>query len=319
VSSVSRSGGIPPPYGIIRRLLNEGRVVPFLGAGASMLGRPTGSNPAAWDLQAPFLPSGWELAHFLADEAAFPSDDPYDRDDLAKVASYYVDIGNRTMLKDCLRTAFERPSEIGPLHRLLASVEAPLVIVSTNYDTLVERALQEAGKPYDLVVYPADQNEIANAVLWWPHGATQPEIEETSTLSIDLDTTTVVFKMHGSVAPGEDDELRNQWASFVITEEDYVEFIFRMTNEAAIPATFFTHFLDRSFLFLGYGLRDWNLRVVLRSLKSMPGRPASDDRPDWAIQKAPSLLEQELWRKRGVHIFDVPIDEFVTRLQPPAA
>ena len=61
------------------------------------------------------------------------------------------------MLKDCLRTAFERKSEIGPLHRLLASVESPLVIVSTNYDTLVERALQEAGKPYDLVVYPADQ------------------------------------------------------------------------------------------------------------------------------------------------------------------
>ena len=53
--------------------------------------------------------------------------------------------------------------------------------------------------------------------------------------------------------------------------------------------------------------------------KSMPGRPASDDRPDWAIQKGPSLLEQELWRKRGVHIFDVPIDEFVTRLLPPPA
>jgi len=309
----------PPPYGIIRRMLYEGRVVPFLGAGASMVGRPSDPDPSPWTLDAPYLPSGWDLAHYLADESAFPSEDPRDREDLAKVASYYVDIGNRTLLKDCLRAAFERTSEIGPLHRLLASVDAPLVIVSTNYDTLVERALQDARKPYDLVVYPADQHEIANAVLWWPHGAEQPEIEETSTLSIDLDKTTVVFKMHGSIAPGEDEELRGRWASFVITEEDYVEFIFRMTNEAAIPATFFTHFLDRSFLFLGYSLRDWNLRVVLRSLKSVPGRPVSDERPDWAIQKDPSLLEQALWGKRGVHIFDVRIDDFVQRLQPSPA
>jgi hypothetical protein len=33
----------------------------------------------------------------------------------------------------------------GPLHRFLAEIPAPQVIVVTNYDTLVEQALIEAG------------------------------------------------------------------------------------------------------------------------------------------------------------------------------
>ncbi len=49
-----------PPYGVISNLLKKGRVVPFLGAGASMVGRPDG---AAWDAKAPaFLPSGGDLS-----------------------------------------------------------------------------------------------------------------------------------------------------------------------------------------------------------------------------------------------------------------
>jgi hypothetical protein len=35
-----------------------------------------------------------------------------------------------------------------------------MIIVSTNYDTLIEQAFQEAGKPYDLVVYPTDKPEL---------------------------------------------------------------------------------------------------------------------------------------------------------------
>jgi SIR2-like domain len=44
-----------------------------------------------------------------------------------------------------------------------------MMIVTTNYDTLLEQAFLEAQKPYELVVYPADNEEYANGVLWWPH------------------------------------------------------------------------------------------------------------------------------------------------------
>src|ERR1700688_3550815 len=90
-----------PPYGVISNLLRKGRVVPFLGAGASMTGRPAG---VAWDVKAPaFLPSGLDLSHLLADEAQFPSSDEHDRGDLARVASYFANVAGRRILRDRLR------------------------------------------------------------------------------------------------------------------------------------------------------------------------------------------------------------------------
>lgn len=307
---------VEPPYGEIWDLLKAGRVIPFLGAGASLVGSRA---DATWNPDLPgFMPSGVDLAHFLADRARFPSRDPRDYDDLAKVASYYTDLSGRARLRERLRTVLARDFPVGPLHQLLASVPVPQVLVATNYDTLLEQAFRAAGRPYDLVIYPTDRKDIANSVLWWPHGATEPKVRTARDLDIDLSTTTVIYKMHGTVMRDTD-----RWDSFVITEEDYVEFLYRMTNDAAVPALFYEHFRERSFLFLGYSLRDWNLRVVLKSIKKeLPSggrpRPEGDEDelpPSWAIQRGPSELEQALWIKRGVHIFDVPLEDFVTNLR----
>ena len=74
-----------PPYGIICNRLKAGKVIPFLGAGASLVGR--GPNDV-WDARDPaFLPSGRDLAGFLADEAEFPSANARKRGDLAELAS----------------------------------------------------------------------------------------------------------------------------------------------------------------------------------------------------------------------------------------
>src|SRR5215467_11099041 len=81
--------GVRPPYGIIWNRIKSGKAIPFLGAGASMVGRKPGE---AWNAASPsFLPSGKELSRFLADETQFPLNDPRDREDLAKVSSYYVE------------------------------------------------------------------------------------------------------------------------------------------------------------------------------------------------------------------------------------
>jgi hypothetical protein len=73
-----------PPYRVIWNRIKSGKVISFLGAGASLVGR---RSDVPWDAQQPqFLPSRRELSHFLAHESKFPSQDPYDLDDLAKVA-----------------------------------------------------------------------------------------------------------------------------------------------------------------------------------------------------------------------------------------
>jgi SIR2-like domain len=308
---------LQPPYGVIWNALKEGTVVPFLGAGASMI--QTEAKEEAWNFDLPKrLPSGGELAQFLASETEFPAPEPSDMKNLAKVCSYYADISGRGRLRSRLRQALNHEFDFGVLHTLLAKQPTPLLIVLTNYDTFLERAFDKEGKPYDLVVYPADLKDNANAVQWWPYGAKEPQLSAPNALNFDIDeklrTTSIIFKMHGTVAASS-----ARWDHFVITEEDYIDFLSRMTANSAIPSIFYPYFHERSFLFLGYGLGDWNLRVVLKNLTrgmaSWSGAAAADEiPPSWAIQRNPSLLEQTLWRKRNVEIFQMEIDEFVSRL-----
>ena len=187
-------------------------------------------------------------------------------------------------------------------------------IVTANYDTQIERAFHAAQKPYDLVVYGADRKDLANAVLWWPHGAAEPETPAPNALDIDLETTTVIFKMHGSILPETD-----EWDSFVITETDYVEFLSRIASQSAIPALFSTHCRDRSLLFLGYSLRDWNFRTILQSLNRFFAKRAAaygeEEIPSWAIDEHFSELEMKFWQKRGVYPYEISIDEFVEKLR----
>jgi hypothetical protein len=308
------------PYRIIADKLKQGNVIPFLGAGASLTGRPPN---AKWDgTSSTFLPSGNELAHQLADDASLPSTDPIDRDDLSKVSSYYAEVAaNRADLRESLHHALDHDYQIGAIHRFLAEVDVPLLIVTTNYDDLIERAFQVAGKPYHLVAYPTDLKEFAAAVLWWKPGSVKPEAYPPKSLPLSLTDTTIIYKMHGTV-----DRQSNQWDSYVITEEDYVEFLARMTGQTAIPARLMLEFRKRRFLFLGYGLRDWNLRVMLRHLKSAlvpeagaaPAEANADPGEDlrsWAVQYNPSELEQALWSARKVNIYNKDLNDFVAELQ----
>lgn len=307
-----------PPYGEIADLLKKGQVVPFLGAGVNFGARPPGT---AWDEKnQTFLPSGAELSRFLAQKTNFPSQDPHDLSDLAKVSSYFVETNARRRLRERLHDVFNRDCSICDIHTFLADVAAttPLLIVTTNYDDLTERAFQKAGRAYDLVVHPTDRKEIEASVLWWKNGNKEPTAIPPNQLFIDLKTTTVIYKMHGTI-----DRLFNKWDSYVITEDDYVDFLSRMTNFAAVPMLFMRHFRTRSFLFLGYGLQDWNLRVVLKNIENTPMAGDSANPPDgpdeglrsWAIQRKPSEFETELWNARRVKVFDVDINDFVQQLR----
>lgn len=302
----------PPPYSAIYKALRQGTAVPFIGPGASSSGRPPN---AVWDPKAPaFLPSGIELSRLLADETSFP--DPDERDDLAEVSSYYAAFQTRSGLHERLRQILGGPrapgAPLAPLYRFLADIATPLLIITTNIDTEIEQAFRAVGRPYDLVVYPADRKDLANALLWWPHGAAEPRTPEPNELDIDLTTTAVIFKMYGSFAERED------WDGFVMTEEDYVRFFSRLCSNSAIPKLFAAHFRERSLLFLGYSLREWAMRVVTGSLSRFFARRTADEGEDiasWAIADDLTELEVRLWRKWGVSPYRVGIDAFVEKLR----
>jgi hypothetical protein len=309
-----------PPYGEISDVLKKGQVIPFLGAGVNFGIRQPAD--AIWTGDpCSFLPSGGELAHFLASKTGFPSQDEHDLMDLAKVSSYFVETSARRRLRERLHDVFDHDYSPCDIHSYLAEVSAtcPLLIVTTNYDDLIEQAFKKADCPYDLVVHPTDRKDVEASVLWWQHGAAEPEAVKPNQLLIDLEKTTVIYKMHGTV-----DRRQGKWDSYVITEDDYVDFLARI--QSAVPAQFIRYFRERQFLFLGYGLRDWNLRVVLKNLRTAsPDALGSAHREDdeelrsWAIQYRPSDLEVELWNARRVKIYDVDINEFASQLRAQGA
>ena len=91
-----------------------------------------------------------------------------------------------------------------------------------------------------------------------------------------------------------------------------------MSKSAAISNIFAEPFQSRHFLFLGYGLYDWNLRVVLNRIDRDLRRPAGIR--SWAIEARPKALEKMLWQQRNVNVFDgISMDEFVADLTPAQA
>ncbi len=299
------SDEIEPPYPLIREVLESGDVVPFLGAGASRAAAGAAGNGS--------LPSAAELSLALAKTTSYPSEDLRERSDLAKVASYFAEISGRPLLRKQLRKHLSVQASPGALHEYLAALPGHRLVITTNYDTLLERALTASGKPFHLVVHPIERDDMRGSVLWWEPGAAAPKAVPTNELDIDLAASTVVYKMHGSVGGADSDE----WDNFVITEDDYTDFLSQMSGgNSAIPAIFRAHFRGRNFLFLGYSLADWNLRVVLNNLsRDLKQEGRSGDFAAWAIQRQPSTFERKLWGKRAVEIFDQDIDSFIARLR----
>lgn len=284
-----------PPYRFIRRWLEKGRVIPFLGAGASLAGR---DPKVGWDSpDRDFLPKSSELSNYLVRQSGYPSPEL----ELTRVAQYFDAVNGEGGLGNELHEVFAKQYTPGDLHEFLTEFPCPL-IVTTNYDDLMERALREKGRPFHTLIYRTGEPTF----LVWEHGAGKPKEVPGNEIDLHIGAMPVIYKMHGAADPAD-----IQRDSYVITEDDYVEFLSRMTAQNAIPAIIAERFRESHLLFLGYGLKDWNLRVILHQIwRKWPRRYGS-----WAIQHTPPPLEYQFWLKRNLTIYDVSIDEFVARLR----
>ena len=141
--------------------LEWGSVVPFLGAGANLCNRLENDK-----FDPPRnLPSSAELAAYLAQKFKHP---PPNVEDLIRLTERIeLDVG-QALLYERLRELFNADFPTTPLHELLAAMprllrekgRAPLqLIVTTNYDDLLERAFRAAGEEVDVITYMAAGKE----------------------------------------------------------------------------------------------------------------------------------------------------------------
>ena len=143
---------------VIKEILG-GRVIPFLGAGVNLCGRPT---EVKWSPSSGLLPSGGELTEYLAREFRYPHA-PNDLLDLLRVSEYVTITDGAGPLYEELHKLFDSDFTPTCLHCFLATLPSAMrakglpvkypLIVTTNYDDVLEVALQQASEPYDLVYY----------------------------------------------------------------------------------------------------------------------------------------------------------------------
>jgi hypothetical protein len=295
---------------VMRELL-DGRVVPLFGAGANLSGRPAGSS---WE-RGRYLPSATELAGHLAARFDYPDDG---LNELVRVSEYaYVTTGSGPLYEH-LHEVFDADYPSGPLHTFLAELPARLrdagrpaaypLVLTTNYDDALERAFKEVGEPFDVVSYMAD-GEYRGRFVHWAPGAEPVVVERPNEYrGVRPGERAVILKMHGAVDRTSPDA---PWDSYVITEDHYIEYLAHTDLANLVPVTLAAKLRRSHFLFLGYGMQDWNLRVILHRIWGAQKLKYKS----WAIQLAPSELDREFWELRGVDILDVPLDRYAEALE----
>jgi hypothetical protein len=177
--------------------------------------------------------------------------------------------------------------------------------VTTNYDDALERAFAQAGEQVDVVTYIADGGHRGQ----FTHRAPDAEpvvIERPNEYrALSLELRPVILKVHGAV----DREDRDR-DSYVITEDNYIDYLTRTDISTLVPVTLAAKLRQSHILFLGYGMRDWNLRAIFHRIWQERRRGYAS----WAIQLGPAPIEQAFWQKRGVEILDVALETYVAEL-----
>ena len=273
----------------VARTVLQGRVVPVLGTDVA------------------------ELTARLARHFGYPDDDG--RATLPRVAQYVAVMKGSGPLYDELHELLDADLPPTPIHRFLASLPSLLrdrgvahqLLVTTSYDTALERAFEEAGETFEIVSYLAAGRNRGRFCHIPPDG-TGRLIEEPNTYAteLSLDRNTVILKLHGQV----ERTPSREWESFVVTEDDYIDYLAQTDVGAAVPVSLAATLRRSHFLFLGYTMADWNLRVILHRLWG--DQPLSYH--SWAVQPEPKPLKREFWHRRDVDVLELAFDQYAEML-----
>jgi hypothetical protein len=192
------------------------------------------------------------------------------RGDLLDAADKLVDVMTPLEMASTLRRdlgfATSRPHEI---HRLLTNL-GPERFVTTNFDNLIEQQLGLEGRLGEF-------RTVTNQQV-----AELADIQKAS-------ANKFIFKPHGDIAEAE---------SLVLSSTQYDRIMLGSAN--LIRPVLETLFVSRPILFIGYGLRDPDMMLLLRSLKERYNGNAGDF---WAIiADASEELASYWWRQHRIRV-----------------
>jgi DNA-binding SARP family transcriptional activator len=283
--------------GEVVRAVLAGRLVAVLGPGA-LLEQLTRDED--------------DLASHLAEAFGCP---PEHRGGLTRVSQYIAVTKGIGPLYDELHGLFVREVEPTAVHRFLARLPALLrerqaphpVIVTTGYDHTLDRAFGEVGEEFDVVCYAAAGRDRGRFIHRRPDGSETVIDVPNAYAELAPERRPVILKIHGE-ADRRPDRARE---SFVVSEDDYIAYLARTELANVVPVTLAAKLLRSHFLFLGYPLVEWNLRVFLHRV--FGDEPISYR--SWAVEPSAEPIRREFWRRRDVDVLEAPLDEYVGELE----
>ncbi len=240
-----------------------------------------------------------------------------DGESLASVAEYYEVQARRDRLLQVLTDVFAEKKTPTPTHDLLADAAVcylrhavdDYLIVTTNYDCLMEIALDRAHAPW--VVLSLNKNNDGRIHARFSENLGDLERRNQPCFAKDfvlsrIQPLVLVYKIHGCVAP----ERRDKLDSVVISDADYVDYISRMSkNEGVVPVSVSHLMRDKPFLFLGYSLKDWNVRSVFEGMVRKRGSPAG--LRDYLVTRKCGPLDEAYYSKHNILVLKSDLNAFV--------
>jgi len=291
---------------------NAGNLVVFLGSGAN-----AGDDDGSWSVGSGRLPDDRELATYLATHVGFENA-PFH---LAEVAQYAGALYGEMELFQWVTQVLRVDSEPGPVHRYLARLPARVggrrqMIVTPKYDAALEKAFKEVGEDFDEVVYMAPGTEYAGRFVhlpWDAHPRSIDKPNEYTELPIAAEDRslrrTVIVRINGAV---DDPSVGFQWEdNYVITEDHYIDYLSGRSVEDVVPGQILAKLRRANYLFLGYTIADWRLRVFLQRIwkGAKLGRAKY-----WAVEREPDILERDLWQQAGVSLYQSSLADYLKGL-----
>jgi hypothetical protein len=131
-------------------------------------------------------------------------------------------------------------------YKLLAGLPFP-VYFTTSWTNLLEDALEEAGRPARVKSFDWNKD--------------RPESRPLAVTADDPDNP-VVFRLFGNF-----DDID----SIVLTEDDYFQYLTHWTLSRRFLSGLSSKLTNANLLLLGFGLDDWDFRVLFRSIQTMEG------------------------------------------------
>ena len=299
-------------YAEVARLLASGKLIPFLGLGVHFEVHDKAWG-AQWSPSSDFFPSTREYGTYLAQHL-----DERERVEsgmeLARIYQFLDETRGRVFVQSTVHRLYNRDYPIKAAHAFLASLNTVVrasgrgktlpLIATTNLDDVLEGTFRRAGEPFAVASYVSEGADKGRLLFRSPAGETRILRTTAQVRKAAKIDSTVVVKLHGGV-----DRRDPARESMVLTEDEIVSYFGSPAVRELLPELFMARVGNPRFLFLGYSLRDWNVRFLLAELWNRR-------RPDmsWAVRYNTTGVTRTLWGKRGVEIVDVPIEQYLSGL-----